>query len=141
MRGTDDVSPVAELHLNPYRLYDPQEISQLTGRDVSTIKVLELSCLSQEDMHGAITKQRKIRGDKVRVLLPQLEGYIAAGKLADPKYWVRDWRYNYNFQLDRALAAHVGEVDYLKNIGTLQPFIVVKRGYESQFLKFKEKVA
>lgn len=136
VKGTDDITPVTELYLNPYRLYDPQEVAHLTGWDVSTIKVLALSCLSPEEMHGAITNTRKIKGDKLRVLLPQLEGFVAAGKLAEPEYWVRDWKYAYNFQVDRVVAAHVGSVDYLKNIGIINPFILVKRGYEKQFSKF-----
>src|SRR3989338_7621050 len=143
-RVTGDITPVSSVYLNPYRLYLPIELSQLTGWDAGTLRVLMLSCLTSDEMHGAIVNTRKIKGTKVRVLLPELEGFVPAGKLARPDYWASDWRYNYDFQVDRILQREAQNVDYLKNVATVNPvenpFILVKKGYERQFLKLWEKL-
>lgn len=135
VKGTDDVTPVANVYLNPYRLYGIQEITHATGWDQSTIRLLFLSGVLDVDRLDSVTGTRKMRGDKVRAALQVLEGYTPAAKLADPEYWNSGWRFSYNFRVDRALASRQDLPIYLKDIGKTNPFLLVRRGFEEQFLK------
>jgi hypothetical protein len=132
---TDDVAKVSEIYLNPSRLYETHELAQMTGWDVSTIKVLALSSLQDSEMHGNLVSTRKIRGDRARELLARMEGFVPARKIIDPEYWHSDWRYGYDFSVDRMLQERIDGKGYLVDIGVLQPFMVVERGHEREFLR------
>lgn len=121
------VVPVSELELHRYRMYTHESLTEITGRDINTIKRLAACGL----LHSA-RKERmghKYGATEVLTALREVEGYEPVARLVSPD------RYDASFKIyaktpflpmEDLLARQKKLPEWFKNVGKDHPFYFVK---------------
>jgi hypothetical protein len=132
---------VAGLHvdgkrsLSPDRLYRRAEIQSITGLGLGTIKVLD-----SVGLFTSVGGDLLYKGDEVIFVMERLEGYTPASALV--RTYVDEHELGITRQgrdqrvkaVNSLLTKYDGEIEYMVDIGTREPFFVIEDEHVQKFV-------